>query len=68
MKFSFKGFFSKYDQTADLVAFTEQILSGKLFLSSESSLQIHLNLFIFLGDINSNFHLKIVRIYMSNQN
>ena len=44
IKFSIKDFFSKYHEspheTADLVAFTEEILNGKLhFLSSVSSLR-----------------------------
>ena len=37
MKFSIKDFFSKCDQTADLVIFTEEILNGKLhFLCSDT--------------------------------
>ena len=32
MKFSIQEFFSKYDQTVDLVTFTENILNGKLHL------------------------------------
>ena len=31
MKFFIKNFFSKYDQTADLVTFTEEIFNGKLY-------------------------------------
>ena len=31
MKFSIKGFFRECDQTANLVTFLEEILSGKLY-------------------------------------
>ena len=47
MKFSFKYFFRKCDQTAVLITFTEDILNGKLhFLRSELILKkewIHVN-------------------------
>ena len=53
MKFSIKGFFSKYDQigsypqeTADLVTFTEEIFNRKLhFLCSEAFLSSICKLF-----------------------
>ena len=67
MKFSITDFFSKCDQPADLVTFTEEIRNGKLhLLCSVLFASIHFSelqiLFIFIQ--NQPFDRKIFRSYL----